>query len=404
MADDGAHQTEPTASMPSGPFRHRRVSRRARRPATTPAKADSKASMSASVVDHPTDRRRELLGVHAHGLQHRRGLQGLRRARRARVGGDARLVEPEQHRLGLDPFDAQADDVGEPVDRVAEGLHARRPRRAARSAGRTATRRPPPPGRASRPSPGRPPRPRSRLPPPRSPARPGGPAPARPPPGTDRSRSPRRTIKDADPRRAAQLVGRDRHQVGAEPLEVEGNVTGRRHRIDVGGYAQAAAAAPPPRATGWTVPTSWLAHWQWTRAGSRPKLGAALSEGLLDGARPRCGPGRRRGWHHRARPGRGVPHRRVLDTAEQATGPGSDRVAPQTAALMASVPPEVNTTWRGRALEQARYLVPGLLQCGPDHASLGVHPARVGGDAGSAHAAMAARASGRSGVVEAWSR
>ena len=45
------------------------------------------------------------LGVDAHGLEHRRGGEGLRRARRARVGGDAALVEAEEDGLGLDPAD-----------------------------------------------------------------------------------------------------------------------------------------------------------------------------------------------------------------------------------------------------------------------------------------------------------
>ncbi len=37
------------------------------------------------------------------------------------MDGDPGLVQAEQDRLGLHPVDAQADDVGHPVDRVAEG-------------------------------------------------------------------------------------------------------------------------------------------------------------------------------------------------------------------------------------------------------------------------------------------
>ncbi len=55
------------------------------------------------------------VGVDAHGLQHGRRLQALRRARAARVGGDAALVEPEQHPLRLHPVDGHAHQVGEPA-------------------------------------------------------------------------------------------------------------------------------------------------------------------------------------------------------------------------------------------------------------------------------------------------
>ena len=55
------------------------------------------------------------MGVDAHGLEHRRRLERLGRARRPGVGGDAGAVEAEQHGLRLDAVDAEAHEVGEPV-------------------------------------------------------------------------------------------------------------------------------------------------------------------------------------------------------------------------------------------------------------------------------------------------
>ncbi len=154
------------------------------------------------------------------------------------MDGDARLIETQQHRFGLDPFDAQADDVGEAVDRIAEdghpvdllgdapqpvglgaggllfaGHHARRRELGGRG--------PEPDGRHHVLQPG-PPSPflfatdQQRLDP--------------EPPSHD---------EGADPGRAAELVGRHRHQVGAEPLDVEGQVPGGGHGVDVDGDAEA---------------------------------------------------------------------------------------------------------------------------------------------------------------------
>ena len=51
-------------------------------------------------------------GVDAHRLEHRRRLDALRRAGGARVDGDARPVQPDEHRLGLHPVHAEADQRG----------------------------------------------------------------------------------------------------------------------------------------------------------------------------------------------------------------------------------------------------------------------------------------------------
>ena len=67
--------------------------------------------------------------------------------------------------------------------------------------------------------------------------------------------------------------------------------------------------------------------------------------------------------------------------ASRRPDPGPARVAPQTAALIASVPPEVNTTWRGRTPNRLGNLLPAVLQRGPHHAALGVDPSGIGRDA-----------------------
>ena len=64
-------------------------------------------------VDHPTETPERAVGVDAHGLEHRRRLERLGRARAARVHGDAGLVEAEQDGLRLDAVDAEAHEVGE---------------------------------------------------------------------------------------------------------------------------------------------------------------------------------------------------------------------------------------------------------------------------------------------------
>ncbi len=69
---------------------------------------------------------------------------------------------------------------------------------------------------------------------------------------------------------AAHLVGRHRHEVGAEAHRgraARGRPRPRRRR---GRAAPAARHRSTTSATGWVVPTSWLAHWQWTTDGPRP--------------------------------------------------------------------------------------------------------------------------------------
>ena len=81
----------------------------------------------------PADRDpQRTVGVDAHRREHRRRFERLRRARRARVHGDAVLVEREQDRLGLDAGDPEAQQVGERAVAVALDVRARRRRRTPR--------------------------------------------------------------------------------------------------------------------------------------------------------------------------------------------------------------------------------------------------------------------------------
>ncbi len=63
------------------------------------------------------------MGVDAHGLEHGRGFERLRRARAPGVRGDAGLIETEQHRLRLDAVDADAHVVGKATIRTRLAQH-----------------------------------------------------------------------------------------------------------------------------------------------------------------------------------------------------------------------------------------------------------------------------------------
>ena len=152
--------------------------------------------------------------------------------------------------------------------------------------------------------------------------------------------------------------------------------------------------------TGWTVPTSWLAHWQCTSDGGRPCSDRHRSIAsptasvwilpTLSTATPTTGAAR-------------AEESRTAEcsTDEQTTGPPPPVVAPQTAALTASVPPEVKTICRGRTPRKS-----ASCSRAPSNAARAMRPSvwtRPGSAVTprSSHAAIAALASGRSGVVEA---
>ena len=158
--------------------------RRDRRRSTTAGKAWAKA-VDVGVGGRPAHRYpQRTLGRHAHGFQNRRGLQRLRRAGAARMGGHAGLVEAEEDGLGLYPLHAEADQVGHPAAKVAEWLDARHRGGGGHHGLRLAPGSGPPlrparPAHRARPRP-----PRSRRWRARSPSPPAGPAPARRRPAT----------------------------------------------------------------------------------------------------------------------------------------------------------------------------------------------------------------------------
>ena len=238
----------------------------------------------------PADRdAQRAVGVDPHRLQHRRRLEALREHALPEWAAMPRPVEAEQHGLGLDAVDAEADEVGEPAR-----SGRRRPRTPSRPATAASTR------SVSAAAAGglvverrrrsaRRRRRRGRRAPGRSPARPGGPAPGRRRRSSGSRRRPAPDEQRAGAGRPAELVAADRQQVGAEAREVDrarGRRPGRRRR---GRARRARGTRPRPSATGWMVPTSWLPHWTWTERGV--------------GARPRRAP-------RRGRPGRGRRRRR----------------------------------------------------------------------------------------------
>ena len=138
--------------------------------------------------------------------------------------------------------------------------------------------------------------------------------------------------------RAPELVGADRHQVRAERVEVDGDVAGGLGRVEVHEHP-AARHAVTTSVTGCRVPTSWLPHCRCTSA-VRPGRTAAMT--CSGSTRPTS-----------STPTHVTSSRSEASrTAECSTSghttwvPRSD--APQVAALIASVPPLVNTTSRPR--------------------------------------------------------
>ena len=93
---------------------HDRQPRSARRSATTRAKAVGERGAVVVGRRPPDADPQRVAGVDAHGLEHGRRLDALRRAGRTRMDGDARPVQPDEHRLSLDAVHAEADQVGEP--------------------------------------------------------------------------------------------------------------------------------------------------------------------------------------------------------------------------------------------------------------------------------------------------
>ena len=184
------------------------------------------------------------------------------------MDGDAGLIEPEQHRLGFDTVDPQADDVWQPVDRIAVRVDTGRlpgcllPRSVLRLAFACSSVSTPGAVNAA-----------AAAPKPMAPTTCSNPAlrarSCSPPTMNGSIRSPRRTMRAPMP-------------VGPPNLCEEIDTRSAPSLLMSRGTCPAAATAstwvrmPRPAhrsttsATGWMVPTSWLAHWQWTMAGIRP--------------------------------------------------------------------------------------------------------------------------------------
>ena len=152
-------------------------------------------------------------------------------------------------------------------------------------------------------------------------------------------------------------------------------------------------------ATGCTVPTSWLAHWQCTRETAPPERSSAAST-PSGSIRPTPSTGSSTSGARRPEE---VRTDECSTPAQRTAAPGRSHVAAHTAAWTASVAPEVKTTWSGRTPRSAetcsRAVSMASRTCRPSWCTLPGSPAGA-----SSHSRIAAAASGRRGDVEAWSR
>ncbi len=220
-----------------------------------------------------------------------------------------------------------------------------------------------------------------------------------PPTSSGSNRSPRRTIRAPAPGGPPNLWALTDTRSASRPAR-------SRSRWPQAAAASTWTGTPAARqaattsATGWTVPTSWLAHWQCTSAGGRSARRASASATpagvdpapAVDGEELGVG-----------QPLGGVAHTRVLDRGAQhrraRTGPGGppDRGVGRLGAARGE------DDLAGPDPEQRGHLLPGLLEDGPHHAALLVDPSRVAGRAGQRPAdgvgGLRTRRGGR-GVVE----
>ena len=180
---------------------------------------------------------------------------------------------------------------------------------------------------------------------------PGPPAPLLHPPDQQRLETqPAPDDQGPGPGGPAELVGAHRDQVGVEAGQVEVDVAAGGGGVHVDRHPGRTAERPPPRPPAGPCPPRG-----WPTGSARAPAGARRGG---PGPRPappgRSGPGRRRGGARRRPAARRRRAHSECSTAAQSTAaPGRARVAPQTAALAASVPPEVKTTWRGRTPSSA---------------------------------------------------
>ena len=319
---------------------------------------------------HVAVRERAHRGQHVAGLQRRGG------AGRAAGHAEPAPVERGDQRLAVDVEAGERDQVGEPVDRGR-----RRPRRP----GSCATAGPDPVDQGGLPGgdlvalgdarPAARPRRRAR---PGTFSKPEARSSMRSSPGNGlRQRAPRRTSSTPTPAGPPHLCAEPAARGPAARAAAAGPSTRRRRRRAGRRRARAAATS----ATGWRVPTSWLAAWTAATAtpGRRPRAATVGEVRPARGAstRDRRGPRRRRGAPPRrrraARPSarpRSAP-RRSPCRARPACSPSSPRCT-------ASVPEEVKVTSSGRTPEALGDHRPGVVEQQPRRAGRAVQAPRIG--------------------------
>ena len=224
-----------------------------------------------------------------------------------------------------------------------------------------------------------------------------------PPTRSGSRRRPRRTTSAPTPGWSAELVGADRDEVGVEAspgraarcpaggrrVDVDqhagrpGQLDDLGHRLDRADLVVGPLAVHQGRRVV-GVPAEGVGH----RVGVDPAVGRRPASFSTVASRRR-----------------GVADGRVLDRRRRGRRrSGRARQAPQTAALIASVPPEVKTTWRGRTPSRAADLLPGLLDGHPHGRTPPRGPGRGRRTAGPARPAAPRRPRAGAADVEAWSR
>ncbi len=195
-----------------------------------------------------------------------------------------------------------------------------------------------------------------------------------PPTSIGSNRLPRRTTSAPGPGRAAELVRADAHEVCVERAEIRRHVPARGGRVDVDGHAGLAAQRDHlvdglQRADLVVGPLAVDEG----RARQRRRLESCAQGFDVESARFRP-----RGSVSTGAERAEASRTAECSTAAQSTGaPGQARQAPHTAALIASVAPDVKTTWRGTAPSSTATSLACLLQRVAHDAALFVQPAWI---------------------------
>ena len=182
----------------------------------------------------------------------------------------------------------------------------------------------------------------------------------------------------ADAFGAADLVRRERQQVGAERADIAGNAARRLHRIDM---QEAAGRVHDRGGLGDRLHHAGLVVGQHDRD-QRPRR---LWQQLPPAPRDRSARRHRPGMSSIASRGNRPPARTeacsIAEINSRSRGRFSSAVsiAGVSASILASVPLEVKITSAGRAADQRRHLLARLLDQVPRRAALGMHRGRIAG-------------------------